>query len=98
MLIRNLLGDLCHCEKHAIYFAVYPFILYAYSFVTCRQQDEELDELSASVERIGGVGLTIHEELLAQVGVVYSTLKWQNQLLQLEHDMEDNSGGSSFKN
>lgn len=33
----------------------------------CRQQDEELDELSASVERIGGVGLTIHEELLAQV-------------------------------
>lgn len=36
-------------------------------FRICRQQDEELDELSASVERIGGVGLTIHEELLAQV-------------------------------
>ncbi|TYG94497.1 hypothetical protein ES288_A11G192600v1 [Gossypium darwinii] len=32
-----------------------------------KQQDEELDELSASVERIGGVGLTIHEELLAQM-------------------------------
>ncbi|CAO2167816.1 unnamed protein product [Urochloa humidicola] len=31
-----------------------------------RQQDEELDELSASVERIGGVGLTIHEELSGQ--------------------------------
>lgn len=31
-----------------------------------KQQDDELDELSASVERIGGVGLTIHEELLAQ--------------------------------
>ncbi|KAK1319052.1 Syntaxin-61 [Acorus calamus] len=31
-----------------------------------RQQDEELDELSASVERIGGVGLTIHEELMGQ--------------------------------
>ncbi|KAL8458971.1 hypothetical protein ACS0TY_035614 [Phlomoides rotata] len=31
-----------------------------------RQQNEELDELSASVQRIGGVGLTIHEELLAQ--------------------------------
>ncbi|XVE51403.1 hypothetical protein DITRI_Ditri02bG0037600 [Diplodiscus trichospermus] len=31
-----------------------------------KQQDEELDELSASVERIGGVGLTINEELLAQ--------------------------------
>ena len=26
-----------------------------------------MDELSASVERIGGVGLTIHEELLAHV-------------------------------
>ena len=32
-----------------------------------RQQDEELDELSKSVERIGGVGLTIHDELVAQV-------------------------------
>ncbi|KAG8483318.1 hypothetical protein CXB51_022540 [Gossypium anomalum] len=31
-----------------------------------KQQDEELDELSTSVKRIGGVGLTIHEELLAQ--------------------------------
>ncbi|MQL85201.1 hypothetical protein Taro_017730 [Colocasia esculenta] len=31
-----------------------------------RQQDEELDELSASVERIGGVGLTIHDELTGQ--------------------------------
>lgn len=31
-----------------------------------RQQDEELDELTASVERIGGVGLTIHEELIGQ--------------------------------
>lgn len=32
-----------------------------------RRQDEELDELSLSVQRIGGVGLTIHEELLGQV-------------------------------
>ncbi|EYU20611.1 hypothetical protein MIMGU_mgv1a011514mg [Erythranthe guttata] len=31
-----------------------------------RQQDEELDELTASVQVIGGVGRTIHEELLAQ--------------------------------
>lgn len=37
----------------------------------CRQQDEELDELSASVERIGGVGLTIHDELLAQVRILW---------------------------
>ncbi|KAG8383881.1 hypothetical protein BUALT_Bualt04G0060300 [Buddleja alternifolia] len=35
-----------------------------------RQQDDELDELSASVERIGGVGLTIHEELLAQERII----------------------------
>eukprot|EP00252_Welwitschia_mirabilis_P018043 TRINITY_DN4020_c0_g1_i5.p1 TRINITY_DN4020_c0_g1~~TRINITY_DN4020_c0_g1_i5.p1 ORF type:complete len:195 (-),score=56.59 TRINITY_DN4020_c0_g1_i5:450-1034(-) len=32
-----------------------------------REQDQELDELSASVERLGGVGLTIHEELMGQV-------------------------------
>ncbi|XP_020242378.1 syntaxin-61-like [Asparagus officinalis] len=31
-----------------------------------RQQDDELDELTASVQRIGGVGLTIHEELSGQ--------------------------------
>ncbi|WOL15525.1 syntaxin-61 [Canna indica] len=31
-----------------------------------RQQDEELDELSASVQRIGGIGLTIHDELIGQ--------------------------------
>ncbi|KAJ1696691.1 hypothetical protein LUZ63_005203 [Rhynchospora breviuscula] len=31
-----------------------------------KQQDEELDELSASVQRIGGVGLTIHDELVGQ--------------------------------
>lgn len=45
------------------------FVLYfvCSSIGDCRQQDEELDELSASVERMGGVGLTIHEELLAQV-------------------------------
>lgn len=35
-----------------------------------KQQDAELDELSASVERIGGVGLSIHEELLAQEKII----------------------------
>ncbi|XP_022715819.1 syntaxin-61 [Durio zibethinus] len=35
-----------------------------------KQQDEELDELSASVERIGSVGLTIHEELIAQEKII----------------------------
>lgn len=35
-----------------------------------KRQDEELDELSASVERIGGIGLTIHDELLAQDRII----------------------------
>lgn len=35
-----------------------------------RQQDDELDELSASVERIGSVGLTIHDELSAQEKII----------------------------
>ncbi|KAG9142032.1 hypothetical protein Leryth_009370 [Lithospermum erythrorhizon] len=35
-----------------------------------RQQDEELDELSASVERIGSVGLTIHDELRSQEKII----------------------------
>ncbi|KAJ1389562.1 Target SNARE coiled-coil-like proteiny domain [Sesbania bispinosa] len=35
-----------------------------------KKQDEELDELSISVQRIGGVGLTIHEELLAQEKII----------------------------
>lgn len=37
------------------------------SFCACRQQDEDLDELGASLVRIGDVGLTIHDELLGQV-------------------------------
>jgi syntaxin 6 len=35
-----------------------------------KQQDEELDELSKSVQRIGGVGLTIHDELVAQERII----------------------------
>ncbi|KAK1409097.1 hypothetical protein QVD17_35622 [Tagetes erecta] len=35
-----------------------------------KQQDEKLDELSASVERIGSVGLTIHDELVAQEKII----------------------------
>ncbi|XP_060211244.1 syntaxin-61-like [Lycium barbarum] len=35
-----------------------------------KQQDDELDELSASVVRIGDVGLTTHDELLAQDKIV----------------------------
>lgn len=36
-------------------------------YIFNRQQDEELDALSASVQQIGGVGLTIHDELVGQV-------------------------------
>lgn len=32
-----------------------------------REQDEDLDDLSATVERLGDVGLSIHEELAVQV-------------------------------
>ncbi|XP_010549364.1 PREDICTED: syntaxin-61-like [Tarenaya hassleriana] len=35
-----------------------------------KQQDEELDELSISVQRIGGVGLTIHDELVSQERII----------------------------
>lgn len=43
--------------------------MYYISIWADRRQDEELDELSSSVQRIGGVGLTIHDELIAQVRV-----------------------------
>ncbi|KAK7305119.1 hypothetical protein VNO77_43019 [Canavalia gladiata] len=35
-----------------------------------KKQDEELDELSESVRRIGGVGLTIHDELVGQEKII----------------------------
>ncbi|RZC62826.1 hypothetical protein C5167_024575 [Papaver somniferum] len=44
-----------------------PYTSNIYSRRVLRQQDDELDELSASVQRIGGVGLTKHEELTGQV-------------------------------
>ena len=47
------------------------FLTYILSIGADRRQDEELDELSLSVQRIGGVGLTIHEELLAQVDLTF---------------------------
>ncbi|KVI07104.1 Syntaxin 6, N-terminal [Cynara cardunculus var. scolymus] len=50
-----------------------------------RQQDEELDELSASVERIGSVGLTIHDELHAQkkVAVVMKKASAKGQMMMI---------------
>lgn len=35
-----------------------------------REQDEDLDELSATVERLGDVGLTIHDELISQERII----------------------------
>lgn len=35
-----------------------------------KKQDEDLDDLSASVERLGGVGLTIHDELISQDRII----------------------------
>lgn len=70
------------CSTYIVFFfpnplatstCLYNFVSFDFmclSICACRQQDEELDELSASVERIGGVGLTIHEELLAQVRIL----------------------------
>ncbi|KAH7429858.1 hypothetical protein KP509_09G068800 [Ceratopteris richardii] len=35
-----------------------------------KEQDQDLDELSASVERLGDVGLTIHDELISQDRII----------------------------
>lgn len=51
-----------------------------------KRQDEELDELSANVERIGQVGLTIHEELNLQEGILHD----------LGMDMESTSNRLDF--
>ncbi|KAJ1274493.1 hypothetical protein BS78_05G065900 [Paspalum vaginatum] len=51
-----------------------------------KQQDEELDMLSASVQRIGGVGLTIHDELVGQ----------EKLLGELSLDMETTSNRLDF--
>lgn len=41
-------------------------MLYSF-YLSSREQDEDLDDLSATVERLGDVGLSIHEELAVQV-------------------------------
>uniref|UniRef100_A0A0D6R6D7 t-SNARE coiled-coil homology domain-containing protein n=1 Tax=Araucaria cunninghamii TaxID=56994 RepID=A0A0D6R6D7_ARACU len=51
-----------------------------------KEQDQELDELSASVERLGGVGLTIHEELMGQERI----------LNELDQDMDKTSNRLEF--
>ncbi|KAL5705085.1 Syntaxin-61 [Ranunculus cassubicifolius] len=51
-----------------------------------KQQDDELDVLSASVTRIGDVGLTIHEELSSQEKIIS----------ELELDMESTSNRLDF--
>ena len=68
---------------------------YILSIGADRRQDEELDELSLSVQRIGGVGLTIHEELLAQVDLTFDkflvcdlTSLLKGRALLLPYDLE----------
>ena len=70
-----------------------------------RRQDEELDELSLSVQRIGGVGLTIHEELLAQVDLTFDKflvcdltilLSGRALLLSCELDVTGSNPGNSL--
>lgn len=51
-----------------------------------KEQDQELDELSASVERLGGVGLTIHDELMGQERI----------LAELDQDMDKTSNRLDF--
>ncbi|XP_078438189.1 syntaxin of plants 61 [Wolffia australiana] len=51
-----------------------------------KKQDEELDHLSESVQRIGGIGLTIHEELIGQDRI----------LEDLNSDMETTSNKLDF--
>lgn len=48
-------------------------------YLSLREQDEDLDDLSATVERLGDVGLSIHEELAVQV--LFSFIK----LLDIVH-------------
>jgi len=51
-----------------------------------KEQDQELDALSASVERLGSVGLTIHEELMGQERI----------LEDLDQDMDKTSNRLDF--
>ncbi|PWZ32527.1 Syntaxin-61 [Zea mays] len=64
-----------------------------------RQQDEELDELSESVQRIGGVGLTIHEELSGQEllpGIHGAAVLQERILNDLSLEMETTSNRLDF--
>ncbi|CAL9198173.1 unnamed protein product [Musa hybrid cultivar] len=57
-----------------------------------KKQDEELDELSASVRRIGDVGLTIHDEL---VGHTFCCCR-ENLLDEFGMEMETTSNRLDF--
>lgn len=65
MDIGNLLG--MYILSGNLWLLLYFLYYIIISIGADRKQDEELDELSISVQRIGGVGLTIHEELVSQV-------------------------------
>lgn len=56
--------DFCIFIEALVKFAVLQYVLIC---SLSREQDEDLDDLSATVVRLGDVGLTIHGELSSQV-------------------------------
>lgn len=54
----------CICIEALVKFAVWQYVIIC---SLSREQDEDLDDLSATVVRLGDVGLTIHGELSSQV-------------------------------
>ena len=53
-------------DMHAASCAVVNGKSFKSLWVSCRQQDEELDQLGEHVERLGGLGKEIHGELESQ--------------------------------
>ncbi|EFJ24789.1 hypothetical protein SELMODRAFT_100026 [Selaginella moellendorffii] len=51
-----------------------------------REQDQDLDDISTSLEKIGGVGATIHEELSQQEGMID----------ELQHDVDSTSSKLAY--
>ncbi len=54
-------------------------------FLHHREQEEDLDDLSETIMRLGAVGLTIHEELSSQVLHFCVAGSWQKiEMIQME--------------
>jgi hypothetical protein len=59
MLYKDFVLKDCFFQSRQLFCCVF--------LVWCREQDDDLDELSASLGHVGHVGLVIHEELSLQV-------------------------------